>query len=380
MKRVLKLANLLAKKSFFLFGPRGTGKSFLIRETLEEFTYVNLLKAETYLRLKANPSELANMINSKLVAIDEIQLIPELLNEVHYLIEEKGLRFLLTGSSARQLRKKGVNLLAGRALRAELCPLTWKELNDANVFDLLKYLEIGSLPEAYLGDDAKEYLQAYTETYLKEEIQAEALVRNLSNYVRFLQQAALRSSEILNFTNIASDAQISPNTVRDYFQILQDTLLGFVVEPWTRSVKRKAIQTGKFYFFDCGVSNALRGITRIEESTDLYGRQFEHFICNELRAYLSYSRKRIPLQYWRSTSKFEVDFVLDEKVAIEVKASKRVTERDHKGLLAIAEEPVKWQRLILVSRDPQAMKFESRIEHLYWEDFLKELWDGKILS
>ena len=230
------------------------------------------------------------------------------------------------------------------------------------------------------GDrQAQEYLYSYVETYLKEEIQTEALVRNLANYTRFLNQAALRSTEILNFTSVGSDAQISPNTVRDYYQILEDTLIGYLLEPWTGSVKRKAIQTAKFYFFDCGVANAIRGVSHVEETTDLYGRQFEQFICSELKAYLSYTRNRASMNYWRSTSKFEVDFVLDGKIAIEVKASKRVTERDHKGLKAIAEEPVKWERLILVSRDPQLMRFSSGIEHLHWEDFFRDLWAGRIL-
>jgi len=379
MKRTLNLPELLKKNSYFLFGPRGTGKSHLIREQLKNISYINLLKSETYLRLKSRPSELEAMISTDLVAIDEIQRIPELLNEVHHLIEERGIRFLLTGSSARKLRREGANLLAGRAIRAELFPLTWKELRDAEVFDLRRYLQIGGLPLAYLGEgDPWDYLFSYAETYLREEIQAEALVRNLANYTRFLEQATIRSSEIINYTSVASDAQLSPNTVRDYYQILEDTLLGYQLTPWTGSKKRKAIQTAKFYLFDCGVTNALNNITHVDEGTEQFGRMFEHFICNELKSWLSYQKKRMTLQYWRSTSKFEVDFILDGKVAIEVKAAKKVSDRDHKGLRALSEEAVDWQRMIVVSRDKIPMKYPSGIEHLYWEEFLRQLWADEI--
>ena len=362
MKRLLNLTELLKKNSYFLFGLRGTGKSHLIREQLKNISYIRLLKSETYLRLKSRPAELEAMISTDLVAIDEIQQIPEILNEVHHLIEARGIRFLLTGSSARKLRREGANLLAGRAIRAELFPLTWKELRDAEVFDLHRYLQIGGLPLAYLGEgDPWDYLFSYADTYLREEIQAEALVRNLANYIR-----------------VASDAQLSPNTVRDYYQILEDTLLGYQLTSWTGSKKRKAIQTAKFYLFDCGVTNALNHITHVDEGTEQFGRMFEHFICNELKSWLSYQKKRMTLQYCRSTSKFEVDFILDGKVAIEVKAAKKVSDRDHKGLRALSEEAVDWQRMIVVSRDKIPMKYPSGIEHLYWEDFLRQLWADEI--
>jgi predicted AAA+ superfamily ATPase len=361
-----------------LFGPRGTGKSYLIRENLKNVNYINLLKSETFLRLKTHPSELSAMITESTVAIDEIQRIPELLNEVHHLIEERGIKFLLTGSSARQLKRGGANLLAGRALRADLFPMTWKELSDEGLFELNKYLTFGGLPAAWLDEEPWEYLYAYVDTYLREEIQAEALVRNLGNYSRFLHQSAVRSSEILNYTNIGSDAQISPNTARDYFQILEDTLIGYFLEPWTQSSKRKSIQTAKFYLFDCGVTNAIRGTKHVDEGTELYGRMFEQFLCNELKSYISYTRKRASLNFWRSTTKFEVDFIVDGRIAIEVKASKRLSERDHKGLNAINEEPVKWERILLVSRDRQYLRFDSGIEHMYWEDFLRKLWSGEI--
>jgi predicted AAA+ superfamily ATPase len=382
MQRHVNLSKLLEKNSYFLFGPRGTGKSYLIRNTLlkdsNAIDYIDLLKSRIFIQLQNDPSELENLIINKIVVIDEIQRIPELLNEVHWLIEERNIKFLLTGSSARKLRKRGTNLLGGRAYKAELFSLNWHELVSADGFDLDKYLTIGGLPKAYLDEEGFDYLYAYIDIYLKEEIQAEALVRNLMNYSRFLESAAQMSSEVVNYTKIASDAQLSPNTVRDYYKILEDTLLGYLLPPWTKSTKRKAVQTSKFYFFDIGVVNALRSIEHLDRQSDLYGKAFEHFICNEIRSYLSYTKKRYPLCYWRTNSKYEVDIVIGDLVAIEIKAAKRATQRDHKGLIAISQER-KWQDLIVVSQDPQAQSFDTGIRHQHWEDFLKDLWQGKIV-
>ena len=375
IERTLNLPTLLEKGSHFLLGPRGTGKSYLIRHTLKNICYINLLSSKTYLHLKTAPWELEPMISGNLVAIDEIQRIPELLNEVHRLIEERGVTFLLTGSSARKLRRQGVNLLAGRARNGWMHPLTWYELYARGSFDLDRYLRFGGLPTAYLGQDS-DYLYAYVDTYLKEEIQAEALVRNLANYGRFLDNASLVSGQVLNYTKLGNDAQLSPNTISDYYGILEDTLVGYRLPSWTKSTKRKAVQTAKFYIFDVGVLNALRGVESIEEKTDYFGMLFEHFIANELRAYLSYKRSRQPLHYWRTTSQFEVDLVMGDKLAIEVKASKNVSTRDHKGLRALAEEG-HWNHRLVVSRDPQAMVFDSGIKHLHWESFFQKLWAGE---
>lgn len=295
---------------------------------------------------------------------------------MHRLIEDEGKRFLLTGSSARKLKRGKANLLAGRAFKAELFPLNWLELAKAKKFKLNPYLRFGGLPLAYLGQHGDDYLYSYVDTYLKEEIQAEAVTRSLPNYTRFLQSAAFNNAQLLNYTKVANDAQLSPNTVRDYYQILEDTLIGFVVPAWTKSIKRKAIQTAKFYFFDLGVANTLCDIQYLDPGSDLFGRAFEQFIACELRAYLSYKGIRIPLQYWRSKSRFEVDFVVGDQTAIEVKASKRITPRDHKGLLALKEEK-KWKQLIIVSRDPVKARFKNGIQHLHWERFLTDLWEAK---
>lgn len=379
IKRALELPNLLHRKSYFLFGPRGTGKSWLIREQLSaRVDYIDLLHSATYLRLTARPSELEAMSSKDIVVIDEVQRIPELLNEVHRLIETRGTRFLLTGSSARRLRRGGANLLAGRAYTAALFPLTWHELETAGQFDLQRFLRFGGLPSAITDEDPELYLAAYVDTYLKEEIQAEALVRNLANFARFIQTAALANTGIVNYTKVANDAQLSPNTVRDYFQILEDTLIGFQVPAWTKSRKRKAIQTAKFYFFDIGAVHALSGAGELDEHSDLYGKAFEHFIAMELRAYLSYKSKREKLHYWRSTTKFEVDFLIGDRMAVEVKSARSTSERDHRGLNALAEENYVGD-LLLVSRDEQTMTYPSGIRHLHWRDFLRQLWADKLL-
>ena len=386
ISRYLNPLMLLKKSSHFLLGPRAVGKSTLIKACCLKsplsakslpVDYINLLDSNLYLRLKSEPALLGSLIKKKYVIIDEVQRVPELLNEVHRLIEDEKKSFLLTGSSARKLKRGKANLLAGRAFKSELFPLTWFELAKTKKFKLNRYLRFGGLPLAYLKNNSEEYLYNYVDTYLKEEIQSEAIVRNLPNYIRFLQSAAFNNAQLLNYTKTAGDAQLSPNTVRDYYQILEDTLIGFSVLPWTQSTKRKAIQTAKFYFFDPGIVNTLCETQSLDPNSDLFGRAFEQFIACELRACLSYKKNRASLRYWRSKSGFEVDFVIGNKVAIEVKSSKKITSRNHKGLLAISEEK-KWKHLIIVSKDPVEARFKSGIQHLYWENFLQKLWNGRL--
>ncbi|MYJ51362.1 MAG: ATP-binding protein, partial [Gammaproteobacteria bacterium] len=356
-------------------GPRGSGKSFLIRANcLEAADYIDLLDSRTYLRLKSDPALLHSLISKPLAVIDEIQRIPELLNEAHRAIETGDKRFLLTGSSARSLRRQGVNLLAGRAFRAELFPLTWFELSRHGNFDLHRYLRLGGLPSAFLREHGEDYLYAYVDTYLKEEIQFEGLVRSLPNYTRFLQSAAFNNSRVLNYAKVANDAQLPPNTVRDYYQILMDTLIGFQIPPWRGSPTRKFVQTTKFYLFDPGIVNALRDTRSLDPGSDLFGMAFEHFIACELRAFLSYSRIRLPLQFWRTRTGREVDFVIGDEIAIEVKSGKSVSRRDHKGLLTISQER-EWKHLLVVSSDPANASFENGIRHEHWETFLRRLWN-----
>jgi len=296
------------------------------------------------------------------------------LDEVQRLIEAKRLRFFLTGSSARKLRRGQANLLAGRAWQANLFPLTWAELTDAH-FDLDRYLRYGGLPSVFLSQDPIEELQAYVHTYLSEEIQAEGLVRRLPQFSRFLQVAALSNGQILNFTSIGSDTQVSPSTVREYY-LLEDTLLGFLLPPWTKSRKRKAIATAKFYLFDTGVTHTLAGTRTLERNSDLYGRSFEHWIGMELRAALSYQRTHQELSYWRSTRQHEVDFIIGDEIAIEVKASQRVTTRDGKGLRALQEEGM-LKRFYLVSQDP-VERIADDIHSVHWQTFLSRLGAGTL--
>ncbi|HXG20593.1 MAG TPA: ATP-binding protein [Methylomirabilota bacterium] len=378
--RYLNLPQLLEKKSFFLFGPRATGKTFLIREQLADRAFViDLLRSDLYLRLSGSPADLEALIaahgSCPVVVIDEVQKVPPLLDEVHRLIENRGVKFLLTGSSARKLRRGQANLLAGRAWQANLFPLTWIELKE-QPFALDRYLRYGGLPTVYLSQDPQEELHAYVNTYLYEEIQAEGLVRRLPQFARFLQVAALSSGQMLNFASIGNDAQVSPSTVREYYYLLEDTLLGFMLPPWTKSRKRKAIATAKFYLFDTGVTHTLAGTDALDRNSDLYGRSFEHWLAMELRAALSYHRVHKELSYWRSTHHHEVDFIIGDEVAVEVKASQRVSDRDGHGLRALKEEGT-IKRFYLVSQDPVEMVKEG-IQRVHWQTFLSRLWQGEL--
>ena len=377
ISRILSLQHLMHKKSHFLFGPRATGKSSLIKHDLSnESLIIDLLHSETYMRLVENPSQIEGMIefdNRPYIVIDEIQRIPELLNEVHRLIEKQNSKFLLTGSSARQLKRQGVNLLAGRARQAELLPLCYPEFEN---FNLSRYLQYGGLPPVVLSDEPDEDLSAYVHTYLEEEIKSEALVKNLPAFSRFLQLSALTSGTTLNFSSIASDAGVSSITLREYYQILEDSFLGFIVPPWKHSIKRKAIATARFYYFDVGVKNQLAGISSIPENTDLFGQAFEHFIAMELRAYLSYSRKKLPLCFWRTSAGHEVDFLIGNQIAIEVKSTRKVANKHLKGLRYLMEEN-KVEKYYLISFDPIALKTDA-IHVLPWKKFLNDLWSGNI--
>ena len=251
--RLLDLRALLARKSCFLFGPRQTGKSLLIKHSLPECRAYNLLDSATFLKLSQNPGRIAQEIvpGDEIIVIDEVQRLPELLNEVHLLIEERGLRFLLIGSSSRKLRRGGTNLLGGRARTQAFHPLTWKELGIG--FDLERALERGLIPSHPFSDSPREDLQAYAGSYLQQEIMAEGATRNIPAFSRFLKVAAHCNGTVVNFTNIANDAQVSRTTVYEYFEILKETLLIHELPAWRKTTRRKPLATSKFYFFDIGV-------------------------------------------------------------------------------------------------------------------------------
>lgn len=381
-QRIVNLSKLLEKKSFFLFGPRSTGKSFLIRQQLKNQAFIiDLLRTELFFRLSERPHELSELVESKaaekksVIILDEVQKIPALLDEVHRLIEEKGLHFLLTGSSARKLKHGQANLLAGRAWTAELFPLCFAEIP---LFQLERYLRFGGLPHVYPSDHPEEELDAYVQTYLREEILAEGLIRKLPPFARFLKAAALSNSQQLNFTEMGSDCQVAPSTIREYYSLLEDTLVGFLLEAWKKSKKRKAVQTAKFYFFDTGVTHALAGTKTLDRNSDLYGASFEQFIAMELRAYLSYRRLKMPLSFWRSSHGHEVDFVVGDTYAIEVKSSRKFSEKHLKGIKALQEENIISQ-FYLVSQDTVEMKKEG-VHLLHWKTFLNKLWNDEIIK
>lgn len=378
--RTLNLAKLLEKKSFFLFGPRSTGKSTLIATQLKDAKVYDLLDSVVFQRLLKRPSLIEEEIKDpkQLIVLDEIQRLPELLNEVHRLIFKKNIKFLLTGSSARKLKRGSANLLAGRAWQSELFPLTFAEISN---FDLITYLNSGGLPQIYGSQDAKEELNSYVSTYLREEIQAEAITRSVGAFAEFLDLIALSNGQEINFESLASDSQVSTGTLKNYISILEDTLLGFKLPGYVKSKKRKAISRAKFYLFDIGVTNHLAKRSLIEEKSELFGLAFEHFIALELRAYISYRRLMQDLCYWRTTSQIEVDFVIGDRLAIEVKASSLVQEKHLKGLRALKEEKIKtMNRYIVVSCDTSKRYLEDGIEIYPWRQFLEELWKDQIFS
>jgi len=373
VERMVDLNDLLGRKSHFLLGPRQTGKTFLIRHTLKDCRIYDLLDASIYLALSRNPGRIAEEVTpqDRVVVIDEIQRIPELLNEVHRLIEERGIRFLLTGSSARKLRRGGVNLLGGRARTKYLHPLTYRELGEA--FDLFGAIARGLLPSIYFSEDPRADLEAYAGSYLQQEIVAEGFARNIPAFSRFLRVAALCNGTIVNFTNVANDAQVPRTTVYEYFEILKDTLILHELPAWRKSRKRKPLASSKFYFFDIGVVSALQG-REFRPGTPEFGEAFETYIFHELLCYRDYMGGDA-LSYWRSTSGFEVDFVIGDHTAIEAKAKENLSPAELKSLRALAEEK-KLKRFLCVSLEPRRRKVGG-VTVLPYEAFLQKLWSGE---
>lgn len=367
------------KESCFLWGARQTGKSTLLKTLFPDAPYYDLLLSEEFARLNRRPELLREelLANPKKgpVIIDEVQKVPQLLNEIQWLIVNKNIQFILCGSSARKLKRGGGNLLGGRALKYELYPLVSKEITD---FDLFRAINNGLLPRHYLEETPKKLHQAYIDNYLKEEIAAEALTRNLQAFSRFLEIAAFSNGEIVNYTNIATEAGVSSVTIKEYFEILQDTLLAYFIPSYRSRPKRRVIHAPKFYFFDVGIANFLLKRSDIVPQSENFGRALEHFILQELIAHSRYSGKDYKISYWRSVSGFEVDFILGEHdVALEVKGSLEVQPRHLKGLKAFKEE-YRTKKTIIVSLDKKP-RLTSGIEIMPISNFLDKLWAGKIL-
>ena len=384
IERVAEIGKRLEKKSLFLFGPRQTGKSSYIKNQLAQPRLSwTLLDNELYRDLSMRPSLLRNTLRAKgindgVVVLDEIQRLPDLLNEVHMLIEETEIHFLLTGSSARKLRKKGVNLLGGRAGRLNFHSLVWPEIRRFETSPDAIF-KTGLLPSSFTGDDYESFLTDYVGLYVKEEIEAEREVRNLPPFWEFLRIAAANSGEITNYENVARNVGISGVSVREWYRILVDTLIGFEVPPYRKTKIRKPNASSKFYIFDTGVTRKLQGISAIEEGTAEFGRYFENYIAMEIRSFLDYSGSdNEGLSYWHAQSGQEVDFIIRDRVAVEVKAAKRVSPRDMKGLKALMEEGL-MEKYILVCREDFPQLLDNGILILPYRDFLSDLWDGKIV-
>lgn len=378
LERILKLEEI-KEDSLFLWGSRQTGKSTLLKMLFPQARYYDLLKSDVRMALQLRPAllreECMMLDNGEIVIIDEVQKIPALLDEVHWLIENKGLHFILSGSSARKLRRNGANLLGGRALRCTLYPLVSAEIPD---FDLNRALNHGMLPRHYLTEKPDSRIQSYIGDYLQQEIVEEAIVRQLEAFTRFLQVAALSNAEIVNFTNIAQDCGVSSKTVKEYFTILEETMLGFFLPAYTKVVKRRVILSPKFYYFDVAIPNHLLHRTPLQQGTDIYGHALEHFVIQELRAYLSYKAPDKTLSYWHTQdNKYEVDAVIGQaEVAIEVKSSTNISSTDTKGLRAFSEEYPQ-AKLILLSLEERP-RMLNNIEVWPVGQFLQRLWQGKI--
>lgn len=377
INRILQLTNEL-DGSIFLFGARQTGKSTILRQQFPGAIYIDLLDTEVKSRFSRRPVLLYETLQDKpeetLVIIDEIPEVPELLNEVHRLISERQLIFILCGSSARKLKRKGKNTLGGRALPVYLYPFVSAEIPD---FDIDHAVSFGMIPSHYLAKNPERRLSAYIQVYLKEEIKEEALVRNLDAFQRFLEVAALTDGEIVNNNNIAQDCGVSATTVSAYFDILEDTLIGYRIPAFAKVMKRRLVQAPRFYYFDIGVTNHLLHRKELVRGTPEYGHAFEHLVIQEIYAWLHYTHYEETLTYWRTYTGLEVDVIIgDARVAIEIKSALEVMTRHLKGLKAFGEEhPL--SRRIIVSLD-KFNRHMGDIECIYVLDFFKLLWSKGI--
>ena len=370
--------------SVFLFGEKKKKKTTLLLQQFPNAEYIDLLDSVTLRKFSNYPETLFEMYkdsdSTTVVIIDEIQQVPLLLNEVHRLIHKRGIRFILCGSSARKLRRKGYNTLGGRALPCYLYPLVSAEIPD---FDIDTALTKGMLPAFYTAKNAYRLLASYLDVYLRQEIKEEALVRNLSNFQRFLDAAALTDGEIVNYNNIATDCGVSANSVKEYFSILEDTLVGYMIPAFAKRVKRRIVLSPKFYFFDIGVTNYLLHRKEVVRGTTEYGHAFEHFVMQELIAYIGYTHNDNRLSYWRTKDGVEVDAVIGNdllggaKLAIEIKSTEDVQNKHLKGLRTFADEHPDCRRIV-VALDRFTRRTDDNIEIMYVYDFLRQLWSGKL--
>lgn len=376
--RIFDIENRL-DEAMFLFGGRQVGKSTLLKERFPKAVYIDLLNSELRNRYRQHPEEFRESLlrhaPETLVIVDEIQKVPDLLDEVHWLMVNKGLFFILSGSSARKLKKSGANNLGGRAIPETLFPLVSAEIPD---FDLDRAIQNGMIPRHYMVANARNRLKSYIELYLKEEIIEEAAVQKVDDFIRFLEVAAISNGEMLNYENVATDCGVSANTVKAYYQILCDTLLGFEVPAYRKVIKRKLTKSSRFYFFDVGIANYLTGRHHLAPKTPEYGHAFEHLVMQEIVAYLGYKGIEEKLTYWHTYDDIEVDAVIgDARVAIEIKSADSIQTNHKKGLVEFAKEHPSVKQ-ILVSRD-RISRRSGDIDLYYVTDFFKALWDDEIV-
>ena len=383
IRRILEV-DLPPKQSAFLWGPRKTGKSTYLKERFPHSLVFDFLDTDLVLEFSKRPALLREQLLAKdasllkqPIILDEVQKVPHILDEVHWLIENKGLRFILCGSSARKLKRGQANLLGGRAWRYEMFPLVSAELEQMN---LLRALNHGLIPDHYLQDQYPKLLKAYTTDYLKEEVFAEGLTRNIPAFSRFFEAMGYSHGELTNYSNIARECGVDSKTVKEYYQILEDTLLGIRISPFKKRQSRQVIaQAPKFYLFDVGVAGALTHRQLTHERGEWFGKAFEHFILMEIRAHRSLRELDYAINFWRTKSGLEVDFILGNgEVAIEVKGTNRVDPRDLRPLMAFRDEYT--PRTTLVVCNERVERIHERIRILPWRVFLRDLWEGKIIG
>jgi predicted AAA+ superfamily ATPase len=382
-KRILTLPPP-GKETFFLWGPRQAGKTTLLRQTYPQAYWIDLLKAEEFRRYTEHPellrqelSVLSRGTEPPFVVIDEVQKVPQVLDEVHWLMENRGVQFGLCGSSARKVKRGHANLLGGRAIRYEIFGLVSAELEKD--FNLIRLLNHGYLPKHYLSDRPIRVLNSYVADYLKEEVAAEGLVRNLPTFSEFLNISALSDSELVNFSNIARECSVSSHTIKGYFEILVDTLIGRWLPAYRKRPKRRVIGAPKFYFYDVGVVNFLARRKELEPGNELFGKAFENWVFHELNAYNAYKETYADLSYWRLASGIEVDFIInDMETAIEAKSSNKITSDALKGLRHLKFDHPTVKKRIIVSLEKKERRTEDDILILPYDNFVSRLWSGQI--
>ena len=371
-------------ETFFLWGPRQAGKSTLLRQCYPDGRWIDLLKSDQFRRYLTNPEFLRQEIEAegfhrdRQVVIDEIQKVPALLDEVHWLMENRGLSFALCGSSATKVKRGAANLLGGRAVRYELLGITAVELGDD--FELTRLLNVGYLPRIYQLSRSIRLLDAYIDDYLVREVAAEGTVRKLPAFSRFLDAASLSDGEVVNLTNIAAECGISQHTVKNYFQVLVDMLLARWVPSYRSRPKRRVIRAPKFYFADVGVVNRLARRGPLAPGSELYGKAFENWVCHELSAWISYREFDGRLSYWRLAGGTEVDFVVgDMRLAVEAKASANIGSRHLKGLRSVIRDHPGIERRVIVCLEPRARRTSDGIDVLPAEEFVRRLWHDRLV-